>query len=163
MQLQKYSFHDFVGKFPPVKMPVTLGEDSHHAFSTENEPLSEGMIQQFIQITDPEPTEDEFTEYLPCFAIDDTPSFIALVWWKASLLNYEYVLATFTAKGVLISRKVIAQTRVVDAKVLHSVAVINEDWEIFVAEGASPDGNLLFDPTASRTFEMEILANGEIS
>lgn len=162
MQIQKYSFHDFVGKFPPVKMPVTLGEDSHHVFGTENEPLTEGMIQQFIQPTETEETDEDFTEYLPCFAIDDTPSFIALVWWKASLLNYEYVLATFTAKGVLIGRKVIAQTQVIEGKVLHSVALINEDWEIFVAEGISADGNLQFDPTASRTFEMEILANGEI-
>ena len=76
-------------------MPVTLGEDTHHVFSTENEPLSDAMIAQFIHPTEPVVSDDEFTEYVPCFAIDDTEQFIALVWWKATLLNYEYGLATF--------------------------------------------------------------------
>ena len=156
-----YTFADFAGKFPPVPMPVTLGEDTHHVFSTANEPLPDAMIVQYIHPTETEAADDPFTEYVPCFAIDDTDHFIALVWWKAELMNYEYVLTTFTDKGALIDRKVIAYTRIRGDKIQRAVATINEDWEIFIAAGdaGTDDG---FDPTSSRTYDLEILANGTI-
>lgn len=161
--MQRFIFPDFVAKFPPVTMPVTLGEDTHHAFGTENEPIPDAMIEQFILPTDPGTQLDEFTEYIPCFAIDDTDQFIALVWWKATLLNYEYSLATFTLKGELIDRKVIAKTTVEGDKVFRSVAHINEEYEITIGEGLSDDGITFFDPTSSKTRFMEILVNGEIA
>jgi hypothetical protein len=156
------TFPDFVAKFPPVAMPVTLGEDTHHTFSTENEPLSEALISQFITPLEDLVADDEFTEYVPCFAIEDTEQFIALVWWKAELLNYEYVLATFGPKGQLIDRQTIAGTRVENGRVYRAVATINDEWEIIVAEGTSADGDALFDPTSSKTRHLEILASGEI-
>lgn len=143
-------------------MPVTLGEDTHHTFSTENEPLSDALISQFIHPTETVLADDEFTEYVPCFSIDGTEQFIAVVWWKAELLNYEYVLATFNDKGQLISRQVIAGTSIQDGAVTRAVAVINDEWEITIGEGTSPDGNTVFDPTTSRTRNLEILATGEI-
>lgn len=159
--MRQHHFADFVAKFPPVPMPVTLGEETHHVFSTENEPLSDSMVMQFILPLDPEAADDEFTEYVPCFAIDNTERFIALVWWKATLLNYEYILATFTDKGELIDRRVIAYTRVNEGVVRRAVSTIDDEWVIFVAEGESKDG-ITFDPTSSRTFDMEILVDGTI-
>ena len=160
--MTKYTFADFVAKFPPVPMPVTLGEDTHHVFARENEPLPDSMVVQFIHPADQTAADDEFTEYVPCFAIDNTESFIALVWWKATLLNYEYVLATFTNTGQLISRRVIAFTKVNAAnKVQRAVASIDEDWVIYIAEGESDERDA-FDPTTSRTYDMEIMANGMI-
>lgn len=143
-------------------MPVTLGEQSHHVFSQENEPLPDAMIVQFIHPVDQTQADDEFTEYIPCLAIDNTERFIALIWWKAGLLTYEYKLATFTDKGELIDQRVIAQTKVVDGKIRRSVATIDEDWVIFIAEGTSLDARDSFDPTASRTYDMEIMVDGSI-
>lgn len=160
--MKKLYFHDFLAKFPPVPMPVTLGEDTHHTFGTENDPLSDELISQFIHPTETVAADDDFTEYVPCFSIDNTDQFIGLVWWKAELLNYEYVLATFNDKGELIGRSVIAGTTIKDGIVTRSVAVINEEWEITVGEGTSPDGNQIFDPTTSRTRHLEILINGQI-
>lgn len=160
--MQRFIFPNFVAKFPPVTMPVTLGEDTHHAFGTENDPLSDAMIEQFILPLEPGTALDEFTEYIPCFAIEDTQQFIALVWWKATLLNYEYILATFTAKGELIDRKVIAKTSVEDDQIFRSIAHINEEYEITIGEGVSADGSNLFDPTSSKTRFLEIMATGEI-
>ena len=160
--MKKLQFHDFLAKFPPVSMPVTLGEDTHHTFSTENEPLSDALISQFIHPTETVLADDEFTEYVPCFSIDNTETFIAVVWWKAELLNYEYVLATFSDKGELIGRRTLAGTTVKDGVVTRAVALINEEWEITIGEGTSPDGNQIFDPTTSRTRNLEILINGEI-
>jgi hypothetical protein len=157
----KLTFANFVAKFPPVAMPVTLGEDTHHAFGTENEPLTDELIVQFIHPTEGGGQDDPYTEYVPCFAIDNTEQFIALVWWKAELMNYEYVLATFTAKGELIDSQVIAQTKVEEGKIYHAVATISSDLEIVIAEGLSADDDS-FDPASSRTRELEVLANGEI-
>ena len=143
-------------------MPATLGEDTHHVFSVENDPLSDELIAQFIHPTEEVVPDDEFTEYMPCFAIDNTKEFIALVWWKAELLNYEYVLATFNPKGQLIDREVIAYTRVEDGKLHRAVAVINSALEIAIALGTSGDDGDSFDPATSKTVEMEVLASGEI-
>lgn len=160
--MQKLNFHDFLAKFPPVAMPATLGEDTHHVFGLENDPLSDAMIAQFIHPTEAVAADDEFTEYVPCFSIDGTEQFVALVWWKAELLNYQYVLATFNGKGELIDRKVIAGTTIHEGAVTRAIAVINEEWEITIGEGTSPDGNQIFDPSTSRTRNMEILVNGQI-
>jgi len=160
--MKKLPFHDFLAKFPPLPMPITLGEDSHHVFGTENKPLSEALISQFIHPVEAVAADDEFTEYVPCFAIENTEQFIALVWWKAELLNYEYVLATFNDKGELIGKQVIAGTTVKDGAVTRAVAIINEEWEIIIGEGTSQDGDLLFDPSSAKTRNLEILVNGEI-
>jgi hypothetical protein len=160
-----YAFHEFVAKFPPVSMPATLGEETHLVFSRENEQLPLAMIEQFIlPIEEKTPENEELIEYIPCFSIDQTEQFIALVWWKADLLDYEYVLATYTDKGQLISRKVIGFTKVVDGLINRAVATIDEDWVIFIAEGRAKANRSVedFDPTSARTYEMEIMANGEI-
>ncbi|MBL7829204.1 MAG: hypothetical protein JNJ57_21395 [Saprospiraceae bacterium] len=155
------SFTDFIAKFPAVTMPITLGETTHHVFGVENEPLSETEIETFILPV--EQTEmDEFTEFIPCFSIADTENFIAVVWWKAELLNYKYTLATYTLKGGLIGHEEIAGMRVQEEKVFRSVAMINEEYEITIAEGESLDGDQLFDPTTSKTRYKEIMVNGEI-
>ncbi|MBK6931839.1 MAG: hypothetical protein IPH12_13630 [Saprospirales bacterium] len=157
-----YTFADFAGKFPPVPMPATLGEATHHVFSTENEPLPDAMILQFILPNEPDTAAgDPYTEYVPCFTIDDTDHFIALVWWKAELMNYEYVLATYTGNGALIDRKVIAYTRIRGDKIQRAVATINEDWEIFIAAGDAGTDDA-FDPTSSHTYDLEIMADGMI-
>lgn len=151
------SFADFVNKFPIVELPVILGEETHHVFSAENEPLSDDMIQVFI-----ESEYDELTEYIPCFSLNDTERFIALVWWKAGLLNYEYTLATFNERGEAIDRKVIAYTRVENGQVARGVTTINEEHEIIIAEGSSADGNDLFDPTTVKNRFLELMDDGSI-
>lgn len=159
--MSKIEFSQFAAKFPPVAMPVTLGEDDHHTFSTENEPLSEEMIAQFIHPIEVV-ADDEFTEYVPCFSIAEAGGFIALVYWKAALLTYEYVLATFSPKGEHIARRVIARTMVADGKIARMVATINGELEIFVAEGRASETEDDFDPTSSKTYTLEIMMNGEV-
>jgi hypothetical protein len=51
---------------------------------------------------------------------------------------------------------------VVDGKVQRAVATIDEEFIIWIAEGAAPAADEAFDPTTSRTYSLEILANGEI-
>ena len=160
--MSKIEFPQFAAKFPPVAMPVTLGEDDHHTFGTENEPLSDEMIAQFIHPIEPV-ADDEFTEYVPCFAIEDAGGFIALVYWKAALLTYEYVLATFSPKGECIARRVIARTAVTNGKIVRTVSTIDAELTIFIAEGQASETEDDFDPTTSKTYTLEIMPNGEVA
>jgi hypothetical protein len=158
-----YTFPDFIARFPLVSLPLTLGEETHHVFGTENLPFPVGMIAQFILPVEEIAEADEFTEYLPCFALQDTEQFIAVVWWKAGLLNYEYRLATFDTKGTLIDHRVIAFTKVMEGnRVRRAVAHINEEWEIHIAEGVSEDGDMQFNPESSRSYGYELSISGEI-
>ncbi|MDX2135892.1 MAG: hypothetical protein SFV52_13975 [Saprospiraceae bacterium] len=159
------SFADFVRKFPPVTPPLTLGEDAHHVFSLENEPLSAEMISRFIHpfLQNNEP-DDEFTEYVPCLAVEDVEKFVALIWWRAGLLQYSYYLSTYTPAGEPIQSRVIAGTRLVGEHIHRSVATMDEDHIIWIAEGEAEarEGLAIYDATNTRMKNLELLANGMI-
>ena len=148
------AFADFLLKFPQIELPAVLGENTHHAFSTENEPLSDKMTIDFIS-----PEQDEFTEYVPCFLVGATAEFIAIVWWKASLLVYEYTLATFKPDGTPIARRVIASTKVVGEQLHQMVAHISSELVVYIAEGRSVGQD--FDPLSTHSYTVQFLPNGE--
>ena len=60
---------------------------------------------------------------------------VAVVYWKADLLHYQYILASFTQTGELIDQKAIGVLQVTGNKVRQSVTTLQEDGFIFVAEG----------------------------
>jgi hypothetical protein len=159
------AFHEFASRFPALPMPVVLGEDAHHVFSQENEPLTDALIARFILPLESEPV-GEFTEFVPCFCIEGTEKYIALVWWRAELLAYTYTLATFTQEGKPIQQVVIASTVASGDRIHRAVANINEELIIHIAEGASSaqEGGLtdLYDPESTRTHSMELLPDGHI-
>jgi hypothetical protein len=154
-------FHHFLEKFPEVELPVTLSDDTHLDFSKENLPLPPQMIEEHI--TRYEATEpDEFTEYIACFSIIPTEKdFKIVVYWKAGLLNYDYVLATYDKKGKMLDKKAIAGTKVIGEDIKRSIAIIKEDLTIQVVEGIEEKGKI-FDPEATKTRRYEVLSSGMI-
>ncbi len=159
--MPKVDFHHFLEKFPEVELPVTLGEHTHHVFSTHNDALPELMVHQHIQRLEPH-LADEYTEFVPCFRIAGIKDFHAIVYWKAGLMNYQYVLATLTKKGELIDRRVIAGT-FSDGKVItRSVATIDVDWGIYIMSGQVEGSSEGYDPDASRALELELFPDGRI-
>ena len=132
----KIKLSHFLEKFPKIELPVTLSEESHHGFSKENDPLPAEMILEYI--THYEASEpDEFTEYIACFQLPlEKKTYSAVIYWKAGLLNYDYVLATYDKKiGSMIDKRAIAGTRVVGNNIKLAVAIIKEDMSIHIAEG----------------------------
>ncbi len=156
------TFAQFLAKFPEIDLPVMLNEEAHHIFSTENSPLTEAMIQQYILPLEDVDTDDEFTEFVPCFQLPKTDGFHAVVYWKAGLMNYHYALVTFSKKGQAIDRRVIAGTFIGGQTITQSVATINEENEIFVASGQGNTQNDSFDPASSTAYELELLPDGQI-
>ena len=92
------------------------------------------MIEQYITPIETE-EEDEYTEYVPCFSIPETHEFFAVVYWKGALMNYQYILATFSKKGELIDRRVIGGTFSDGEMLVKSVVTIEDDWIIYVVSG----------------------------
>jgi hypothetical protein len=156
-----YSF--FIQKFPEVELPLTLVEDAHHDFAKENEPLPTTAIEQYIafyEATEP----SEFVEYVPCFRLPRAKEakFDALVYWRADLLSYDYVLATYDIQsGKMIDKRAIAGTQVVGNTVRRVAATIDDKRNIFIVEGGSNDGNS-YDALNSKAQQLELLENGKI-
>lgn len=161
MEKTKITFNQFVEKFPTFELPLTIREDSHHEFSRQNDVLPEAMIQQFILPIEVE-EQDEHTEYIACFQVPETHGFIALVYWKATLLNYQYTLATFTKKGILIDKRVIAGTFAVGDTLTQSVATIDDDWIILIVSGQSNSDQSDFNASDSTVNKLELLPDGRI-
>lgn len=160
-QIDKVKFDHFLKKFPEIDLPATLGETTHHQFSLQNEPLNQVMIDQYIALYDPiEP--DEFTEYIACFRFPKTKEFYALVFWRAGLMDYRYVLATYNKRGEMIQQRVIAGSFSDGKKIIQSVANISEDWTIGVATGHSDAITGAFDPLENKTLYLELMPDGSI-
>lgn len=118
------------------------------------------MLAQFMEPL--QTKSDEFTEFLSCFRIPDTKDFHALVYWKAGLLTYEYIVATFTKKGILIDQQSIAGTKVENDLIARTVATIDDEWNIFVVGGVTSDVNNAYDGTLSKSIQFMIKENGQI-
>jgi len=102
------------------------------------------------------------TEYIACNQIPDTEKFHAVVYWRAKLLEYDYILATYDKNGVLINKKVIAGVRSDGKVVKRSIATIDEDWIIHVVAGEKDEKDDLYDPALSQSMTLELMASGDI-
>ncbi|MEM9919585.1 MAG: hypothetical protein AAF990_15915 [Bacteroidota bacterium] len=153
-------FSHFLQTFPKVDLPVTLTTDLHHTFSQENKPFPQRMVQQFI---DPvEGAADEFTEYIPCFRLPMAKNIHALVYWKAGLMLYEYILITYDKSGQMVDRKVIAGTKAEDQALVRSVATFKEDGTIYIVGGITESEDDNYDASSSQSIRMELLETGRI-
>ncbi len=158
---EKLNFGHFLEKFPEIELPITLTEESALAFSKANPPLSFHLIQEYILPIELEEVDD-LTEYVACLRIPETNGFFAIIYWKASLMNYQYILATFSKNGELIDRKVIGGTYSDGDLLVQSVATIEEDWIIYVVSGKTSTDATSYDASSSKSFNLELLATGEI-
>lgn len=160
MQVPTVNFEDFLEYFPELELPVTLTDESHFVFAKENQPLSSIATATFI--LPHEPDADEFTEFVPCFRIPETFDFHAVIYWMANLMNYQYVLASYSKEGALIDKKVIAGTYSNAQQLTTSVATIDIDWIIHIVTGQSKHESLLYKASGSKTTQMELLPEGNI-
>lgn len=155
----KVNFANYLGRFPEVELPVTLRDDSNHDFEG-NDPLQAEMIEQYI--TRYEATEmDEFTEYIACFRLPKNNDFQTVIYWKATLLNYDFVVATYGKEGNMIDKKAIAGLKVVGQDITRIIATIAEDLAINVAEGMEVSGGD-FDADTTKARRFQILESGLI-
>lgn len=143
-------------------MPVTLTDESVDVINASNDPLPASLTAAFIQVWEGGEEADEFTEYMPCFRFKPNKDIMAMVYWKASLMRYEFILVTLDEKHRLISRKPICGTLIEGDIIKKSVARIDEEFIIHIAAGAH-HADVEYMAQQSQSFAMEIIANGEIA
>jgi hypothetical protein len=154
-------FEDFLHYFPEVALPVTLTEESYQEHSAAIPPLPVAMIEHFLMSDDEE--DDGMTEYIPCFRLPDTHEYKALVFWRAGLLNYEYILQTYTIDGKgIIDNHVIAGTFVKGTEITQAVARIDPDKMIYTATGVLEEENEFVEASNNTISVVEIYENGTI-
>ena len=156
----KISLSHLLAKFPKVELPIVLGEDDHHTFSAKNDPIPEALISYYLIA--PGDLVDEFTEFVACFALPDTKNFHAIVYWKAGLMTYEYVLQTFNKQGQTIDRKIIGGTKIQENVTALTVATIEENGSIIMAGGISHNDEGTYDATTTESIHLELLPSGQI-
>lgn len=157
----KVSFKHFLEKFPAVELPITLGEDTHHTFSRKNDPIPSLMIEQFILPLEEEEA-DEFTEFIACFRMPAQKEYSAIVYWKAGLLNYQYILATFGKDEALIDKRVIGGTYYDGAQLTQSVVTIKEDGQVIIASGQGDPHQENFEAASTTAYRVQISTKGKI-
>ncbi len=161
MAKQSDTFKTFLKTFPEIELPITLGENTHMEFSKRNDPLAGALIHQYIQAFEKLPS-DELTEYIACFRIAKLKEFQAVVYWRAGLMDYRYILATYDKNGTQIDSRVIAGMYSDGEKLTQSVATIAQDWGISIATGQSDASSGEYDPEANTVFALELMPDGTI-
>lgn len=154
------SFDRFIQLFPEVKPPFTLSEDEVHTFSQNNIPLPSKLIEDHLLPY--EGDYDEMTEFVACMRIPNLKDFHAIIYWKAELLNYQYILATFTMGGKLIDRRVLAGTVSDGNNIVRSVAQVDEDMSITILSGLLGGKEEHYKAATSTTLELELLPDGKV-
>jgi len=154
-------FTEFIEYFPLLTPPVSLLPDFRH-ISSSGIPLPGIMIEAYIFPFEGDEV-DEYTEYVPYGRLEGTRDFHALIYWKAGLVQYEFVLATYSPDGKPLSHAIIGGLRSDEDGFLHSVAVINDDMRVTIAEGITADENESLDVSNTNTYQMTIREDGSIT
>lgn len=151
---------DFLDYFPSIKLPITLSENSISHIEKASKILPESILDTTIrnwEKVDP----DGFTEYVPCFTLAKNENFVLLVYWKASLLGFEYFAVTLGYDFKLIDRKQIASTLHVRDQIKSSVVHIDEDLTFHVVASVNSVTAHSFNPSNSQAFHFEVNPSGE--
>lgn len=154
------SFSEFLEYFPILKPPVHLLPDIQQ-IPYSSQPLPGIFLDAFILPFEGEEMDD-FTEYIPIGRVEGTHDFYALIYWKAGIMQYEYVLATFSLAGKPLSHAIVGGIRYQETEVLLSVGVIHENMDITIAEGISTE-EMAASIDDSNTYQMSIQPSGQIS
>lgn len=144
--------------FPEVELPVSLSFNSREAFAANSKPLPELLAAISFDLWE-EAEPDEFTEYQPGFRFRHGEHH-ALVYWKASLLQYAYVLVILDRKGLLLDRLVLAETDATTGTVRQGAALITAEAEIFTVESELGPEEALGDPSQTMTERWVITDEG---
>jgi hypothetical protein len=159
MTVPKAEFARFIEFFPNLKTPFSLLPDLQQ-IPSDPIPLPGALQDAYILPFEGDET-DEFTEYIPYGRIEGTRDFQAVIYWKAGVLRYEFILATYTNDGRPLNHAIVGGIRYEEEGTIHSIAVFHENLHITIAEGMSAPDDQPISPQ-TQTYLMSIQPNGEI-
>lgn len=104
-------------------------------------------------------SHEEDKEIIPCFRIEESANYRAIVFLEISLLNYDYYLQTFDLMGNILSYQKISSMNSDGTKIMEKAARIDENLIIWTL--SSEDDND-FDPSNSKFSAYRISEHGTI-
>ena len=157
----KSGFDQFLSFFPEIDLPITLNDEIQLTFSRQNKPLPMALSHAFLpgESTD----MDEYLEFVPCFQLASDGQYYVIVYWQATLMEYKYVMSSFSKNGHIISKKTLGGTVFDGTKVTQAVATIDAERAIHVVQGSNDADSPHYDPGASIAVHFEIQDDGQIS
>lgn len=160
-RLPTAQFAEFIDFFPPLELPLSLLPDLSQ-IPSDPLPLP-GVLQDAYILPFESDEMDEFTEYIPYGRIVGTKDYYAMIYWKAGVMRYEFILGTYSKEGDPLSHAIVGGLRYEEEGVLHSVAVIHEDLSITIAEGIAEADAMDLNPEQTQTYQMAISPSGVIT
>lgn len=159
----KISYSFFLEQFPVATLPLTIGEETVREISKATKPLNRQVIEQFIVPLEEAKVNEEFTEFVACFQLPPQENFTGLVYWRADLLQYHYVLVTLDSKtGALIDRKIVAGTSYDGEDLTQSSAAITEELTLYVVSGQGLAEDYDYAASGSTANRFQISEQGKI-
>jgi hydrogenase maturation factor len=153
-------FNDFIKQVPLAEIPLVLSGELQKQLTSLVDPMPVPVIEDLLPWED---VSDDMTEILVVARFEPEEKFQALLFWKAEVLTYSFILVTYNHKGEVIDHKQIAGTVYGGTSVKESVAIIEDDWMIFAAEGSSHlHKDLIFEADSSRKTNFMVERDGRI-
>ncbi len=158
-QSEYLDFNVFLARFTIVDPPVQVDDETYHEINEIHEPLPNILVSAFVERKG---ADEDLAEYVPVFRLPDLHNFVCLVFWRAGVLQYDYILAIFTQEGARIDQKVVASTIYSQEKTIKSVAKFDEEGMVTVIEGIEDAKTGELVAANSKQLFFEILENGTI-
>lgn len=156
-QVKKFSL--YLKLFKSIELPFTLHSEAHHDFSSQNKSIHPELLTEYI-LPYIGKDDDEFTEYIPCFMLDQQKNYIALVVWKAGLLEYGYYVLTYNNAGDLIHKQVIGGMKSDGQRVLSRIAMIDDEKNIHMVEGELKEDQKDYNPQKTKEYTFSLNEKG---
>ena len=157
------SFENFLEFFPLAELPLTIGEETVRAISQSTDPLPGALIETFIHPLEEAMVNDDFTEFVACMQFPPQEVYTGIVYWRADLLQYHYVLVTIDNKtGEMIARQVIAGTSFDGEELLQSSAAITEDLTVYIVSGQGQAMDYDYSASGSTAQRYQVTSQGKI-
>lgn len=126
----------FLNYFPEIELPVLLGENTHLAFSQQNQPIPGELIAQYIY----EPSDGrEWVEIIPCFRFKAKNHMVVCVYWEAGLLYYDYHILVLDQTGGVVNDQVIGGLRSDGRSLIRTIVHIDAGPVFYVVSAFQSD------------------------
>ncbi|MCP9234449.1 hypothetical protein [Lewinella sp. JB7] len=156
-------FSHFVDQFPPLKLPITFGEETVRKISKETPPLPPRMIDQFLVPMEPTQINEEFTEFIACMRLPDADEYVGLVYWRADLAQYHYTLVTINPKTEeVIDRLILAGTSYDGSELTQTSAAITDALMIYQVSGQGGGQDFDYQASGSTARRFQLADSGKI-
>ncbi len=153
------SFAAYLDRFEKQTLPLQITEKTYKLINELNEPLPDIIVSTFIKR---EGDNEDVAEYVPVLRLPDTEEVIAIVFWRAGLMRYDYYLASYNQRGDLLDQRLVASTRYEDNNITRSILKIDEEGLIFVVKGEIPLNSKDYEASSSKHSYFEVLPDGSI-